>query len=162
LFHVEYLEFKELFKVSTTGNEETSNTVVTNGANPYTMKNKKFLQKYETIYIKANDLFTKFFTENSELQLNLPSKIVKTVNTNYYNFHIYYNRHIVNGDGECEIDMEKLDCENLFDQAHDEAYDSLFLNVYSSFAKDKKKFIEDTNNNKGNRNSATISLFEMH
>jgi len=119
------------------------------------MKNKKFLQKYEAIYNKANDLFAKFFMENSELELNLPSKVVKAVNTEYYNFYIYYNRHIVNGDGETEIDMDKLNCENIFDDAHDEAFDSLFLNVYSSFAKDKKKLIAETNS-KSNRNSLVV------
>ncbi|ORX81656.1 hypothetical protein BCR32DRAFT_268171 [Anaeromyces robustus] len=182
LFHVEYVEFKNLFKFKigiNTNVDDSSSDILQSPTSPTTtmslpflsspistispsnfltsaipaisptspstttnVMSKKLLQTYEQIYTKATDIFEKYFKEDSELELNLPGKLVKSVTNSYYDYTIYYNRYVVNGTGEHEIDMNKIDCETLFDDVHEEAMDSLFLNVYSSFAKDKKKVLE--------------------
>jgi len=80
-----------------------------------------------------------------------------------YDYNINYNRYIVNGTEGSEIDITKINCEGIFDEVHEEALDSLFLNVYSIYAKDKKKSygfdINNNNNNKVSRSTnASLSL----
>ncbi|ORX81655.1 hypothetical protein BCR32DRAFT_293168 [Anaeromyces robustus] len=164
LFHEEYMEFKSLFK-SKPGGNSTSNQVSTidteslkddmilsslsTGTIMPNLLNKKVLQTFEQIYSKATDIFEKYFKEDSELELNLPGKLVKSVTNSYYDYTIYYNRYVVNGTGEHEIDITRINCESLFDDVHEEAMDSLFLNVYSSFAKDQKKILANENAHRG-------------
>jgi len=140
LFHVEYLEFRNIFKMNSTFIEEiTSEPLLNPDPNSTNTKDKKFLQIMNEVYTKAADIYDKYFRSDSELELNLPEKLIKTVTSNLYEYNIYYNRYVVNGTEGHEIDFEKLNCEHLYDEVHKEAIDSLFLNVYSSFAKDKKK-----------------------
>jgi len=91
------------------------------------------------VYNKANDIYNKYFRSDSELELNLPEKLIRTVTSNLYDFNINYNRYVVNGTEGNEIDFKLINCEHIYDEVHKEAIDSLFLNVYSTFAKDKKK-----------------------
>jgi len=142
LFHVEYMEFKELFKANNSKVVDDNSQALTPTVGN---KDRKFLQQYETIYNKATDIFEKYFKENSELELNLPGKLIRSITDKYYEYTIYYNRNVVNTDDEHEIDLKRLNCETLYDEVHDEVIDSLFLNVYSSFAKDQKKTVESTN-----------------
>jgi hypothetical protein len=164
IFHIEYLEFKEIFKNNKEFLEELSESkILAPGPNPSNAKDKKMVQLFEEIYKKADDLFTKYFNEESELELNLPAKIVKKVSNQLYDYNINYNRYIVNGTEGSEIDITKINCEGIFDEVHEEALDSLFLNVYSIYAKDKKKSygfdINNNNNNKVSRSTnASLSL----
>jgi len=140
IFHVEYLEFKNLFKSNNTFIEEiTSEPLLNPGEDPVNFKDKKFLQIMSAVYNKANDIYDKYFRSDSDLELNLPEKLIRTVTNNLYDFNINYNRYVVNGTEGNEIDFKLINCENIYDEVHKEAIDSLFLNVYSSFAKDKKK-----------------------
>lgn len=140
LFHVEYLEFTNLFRSNNTFIEEiTSEPLLNPGAEPMNFKDKKFLQIMNAVYNKANDIYNKYFRSDSELELNLPEKLIRTVTSNLYDFNINYNRYVVNGTEGNEIDFKLINCEHIYDEVHKEAIDSLFLNVYSTFAKDKKK-----------------------
>jgi len=115
------------------------------------------VQLFEEIYKKADDIYTKYFNKESELELNLPAKMVKKVNNRLYDYNIYYNRYIVNGTEGHEIDIKQINCETIFDEVHGEALDSLFLNVYSSFAKDKKKTYGFNANSKVARSNSILN-----
>jgi len=159
IFHIEYLEFKAIFKNNKDFLDELSQSkVLAPGPDPVTTKDKKLVQVFEEIYRKADDIFSKYFNEESELELNLPAKVVKKVTNRLYDYNIYYNRFIVNGTEGREININQLNCEDLFDEVHEEALDSLFLNVYSIYAKDKKKsYGFDINNNNNNKISRTTN-----
>jgi len=139
LFHVEYVEFKSIFLANRSILDEFRSSGLTSpGPKPSNPKDKKALQVFEQIYNKAGDIYNKYFNDSSELQLNLPAKIAKEVNTNLFNFNIYYGRNYINAEEGKPVDLDKLICENIFDKVHSEAIESLFLNVYSSFAKEQK------------------------
>ncbi|KAG4087431.1 hypothetical protein H8356DRAFT_960634 [Neocallimastix lanati (nom. inval.)] len=158
IFHIEYLEFKNIFKINKDFIDELSGSrILAPGPEPSNAKDKKMVQLFEEIYKKADDIYTKYFNKESELELNLPAKMVKKVNNRLYDYNIYYNRYIVNGTEGHEIDIKQINCETIFDEVHGEALDSLFLNVYSSFAKDKKKTYGFNANSKVARSNSILN-----
>ncbi|ORX63569.1 hypothetical protein BCR32DRAFT_287666 [Anaeromyces robustus] len=140
IFHKDYEEFKNIFKNNRSFFDELSaSKVLSPGINPVNQKEKKFIEIFEQVYNKVDEIFTKYFSSNSDLELNLTDKLVKKVTTDVYNYTIYYNRYVVNGNEGTEINMKQLNCEKIFEEVHTEAMEALFLNVYLPFAKDQKK-----------------------
>jgi len=157
LFHVEYVEFKSIFLANRSILEEFRNSGLTSpGPKPSNPKDKKAVQVFEQIYNKAGDIYNKYFNDSSELQLNLPAKMAKEVNTNLFNFNIYYGRNYINAEEGKPVDLDKLICENIFDKVHSEAIESLFLNVYSSFAKEQKVNRSSKNLSRPNRDDSIV------
>ncbi|OUM68535.1 hypothetical protein PIROE2DRAFT_57980 [Piromyces sp. E2] len=145
------MEFKKIFNTHQSFLDDLKeNGILSPGPDPINAKDRKILQVYEEIYSKADEIFSKYFNEDSELQLNIPAKLYKEVNTKLYYYSIYYGRYLVNAVEGQPVDFNELNCENIYDAVHDEAIDSLFLNVYSSFTKDKKKLVAEENNNINN------------
>jgi len=140
IFHIEYVEYKTIFRNYKTLIDEISNSEFKSpGQDPSSNKEKKILQFFEEVYRKAERIFARYFDDKSDLELNLSGKLIKKVSNSLYEHNIYYNRYIVNGEEGRTLDYSKLNIENLFDDVHEEALDSLFLNVYSAYAKDKKQ-----------------------
>ena len=151
------MEFKSIFYANRSILDEFRNSGLTSpGPNPTNAKDKKALQIFEQIYNKAGDIYNKYFNDSSELQLNLPAKIAKEVNTNIFNFNIYYGRNYINAEEGKPVDLDQLICENIFDKVHNEAIESLFLNVYSSYAKEKKINLNSKSNHRED------SIFKLH
>jgi len=143
------MEFKSIFLANRSILDEFRSSGLTSpGPKPSNPKDKKAVQIFEQIYDKAGDIYNKFFNDSSELQLNLPAKIAKEVNTNLFNFNIYYGRNYINAEEGKPVDLDQLICESMFDKVHSEAIESLFLNVYSSFAKEKKLNTNSRSNNR--------------
>jgi len=152
------MEFKNLFNSHQSFLEDLKeNGIISPGPDPENARDRKILQVFEEIYVKADDLFVKYFSEDSELQLNLPAKMYRDVNNKLYNYNIYYSRYLVNAIEGQPVDYNQINCEEIYDAVHEEAIDSLFLNVYSSFTKDKKKLVAEENNN-GRRMSMRPSI----
>ncbi|ORX60751.1 hypothetical protein BCR36DRAFT_393948 [Piromyces finnis] len=144
-----YNEFKELFNSYRTFLDELKeNGILSPGPEPTNSRDKKILQVFEEIYSKADEMFTKYFNEDSELQLNIPAKLYKETNAKLYNYNVYYGRYLVNAVEGQPVDFNLINCETIFDKVHAEAIDSLFLNVYSSFTKDKKRLVAEEASNK--------------
>ncbi|ORX81658.1 hypothetical protein BCR32DRAFT_244776 [Anaeromyces robustus] len=139
IFHIDYMEYKTIFRNNKTFLEEISNSELKSpGQDPSSAKDKKLVQLLDEIYKKAERIYIKYFDDRSDLELNLSGRLIKKVSNSLYEHNIYYNRYIVNGEEGRILDYNKLNIENIFDDVHQEALDSLFLNVYSAYARDKK------------------------
>jgi len=154
LFHLDYMAFKNIFKSNQAFIEDiTENGATAPGPDPTNAKDKKLLQVFGEIYEKAYNIYTKYFTGTSDLELNVPAKISKDISTHLYQYNINYNRYLVNAEIGNPVDIKLINCETLFDVVHEEALDSLFLNVYSSFTKDKKKLVVNNENGSSRKKS---------
>eukprot|EP00833_Pecoramyces_ruminatium_P000683 jgi/Orpsp1_1/1174715/evm.model.c7180000051086.1 len=139
-FHIEYLEFKELFKTNKQFLEEIStNSITVPGPNPTNQKDKKLIEIFIKIYAKADELFSKYFNKKSNSNINLPSKLVKNVSTNLNEYNTNYNRYLINGSKGQTLEYKSINCENIFDEVHEEVINHLFSNVYKYFVKEKSK-----------------------
>jgi len=106
-------------------------------------RKKKIFSRYEAIYKQLNYMYEYFLLPNSDFELNLPDSISKSVRKNVESF----NEHYMRFKSRRPYVREKLFCKHIFDEAHDEAIEMLYLNLYSSFVLLKKKFNEDYDDN---------------
>ena len=131
---MEYREFKSIYQVNKLFIEEIKTSgLLSPGDSPVEAKDKKALFIFIQIHRKANEIYGKYLVDNSELQLNLPMRVVDKVYRRLYSFHTYFEENYINGEQGKPLEMNTLDIENVFDEVHREAVDSLFLNVYPSF-----------------------------
>jgi len=135
IFVMEYREFKSIYRVNKQFLEEIKTSgLLSPGDSPHESRDKKALLLFIQIHKKANEIYGKYLVDDSEFQLNLPMKVVDTVYNRLYTFHTYFEENYLKAEPGNPLDMTKLDIENVFDAVHREAVDSLFLNVYPSFA----------------------------
>ncbi|OUM69161.1 hypothetical protein PIROE2DRAFT_57653 [Piromyces sp. E2] len=96
---------------------------------------KKIVHIYDEIFEKANLIFSFFFTQHSDYELNVPDPVVKKIDIRLQTF----NNHYAKMKNNQLFLYEELECEDIFDEAYEEVIQSLYLNTYSAFVMYKRK-----------------------
>ncbi|ORX81661.1 hypothetical protein BCR32DRAFT_293173 [Anaeromyces robustus] len=117
--------------------------------------NGQVQSKYDNLFRIINEINSKFFEKDCELELNISDRIVKKIKINLTNFNDSYDKMKNNQ----SYNPEPLHCERIFDEAYRECIETLYHNVYSSYVVYKKSGKNATelnilNNSKNNLGSS--------
>jgi len=105
----------------------------------YTVKEeRKKAVVYNDIHKLANDIYTNFLNDNAKYEINIPEKTIKEIKMKLLSHNQKYKT-----DSNVQLNNDRIDIENIFDDAYDEVLQVLFVDVYTEFI---------TNRNENNNN----------
>jgi len=111
----------------------------------YTMKEeRKKAIVYSDIHKLANDIYANFLNDNSKYEINIPEKTIKEIKMKLLSHNQKYKT-----DSNVQLNDDRIDIENIFDDAYDEVLQVLFVDVYTEFITNRN---EENQNKKQNNN----------
>jgi len=114
------------------------------GSNMKESKRKTMI--YSDAHQLVNEIFNNFIDDNAKYEINIPGRIKKEIRSNLYEHNQRFNR------GNFKIIDEKVDVDDIFDEAYEVILQDLFLNVYTGYISNRNK-----NKTKGNKNNSTAN-----
>ncbi|ORX60748.1 hypothetical protein BCR36DRAFT_407753 [Piromyces finnis] len=95
---------------------------------------KELQKNYDQVYKIINGIYLKFFEKDCQLELNISERIIKKMTRSLQNFNDNYEKMKANQ----TYSHEGLMCERMYDEAHREAIEILYHNIFSNYLNYKK------------------------
>jgi len=100
---------------------------------------------YSDIHKLANTIYSSFLNDNAKYEINLSEKTIKDIKMKL----VTHNQNYV-ASSNAHLNDDKIDIENLYDEAYDEVLQVLFVDVYTEYI---------TNRNQRNKGKNTVTVF---